>query len=182
MASGGDIEIRRAGSADAAALAAFAADAFREAFAADNTPQDMAHYIKGAFGESIQLGEIDHPKIETLLATTGGAIAGYVQLWDEAAPDGVVGDRPVEVRRLYVGADWRGTGLARRLMEAAAGVAVELGADTLWLGVWEHNARAQAFYRKLGFERVGYQSFLLGSDRQTDCIFSAPCAASMGTD
>jgi ribosomal protein S18 acetylase RimI-like enzyme len=42
------------------------------------------------------------------------------------------------------------------------------GARTLWLGVWEHNARAIAFYRKHGFRQIGSHPFLLGQDLQTD--------------
>ena len=40
----------------------------------------------------------------------------------------------------------------------------------LWLGVWERNPRAQAFYRKSGFADVGSQVFLVGTDAQTDRV------------
>ena len=55
------------------------------------------------------------------------------------------------------------------LEEAAGG-----GYETLWLGVWEHNLRAIAFYRRWGFETVGSHTFLLGSDEQTDLIMVRP--------
>jgi len=42
----------------------------------------------------------------------------------------------------------------------------------LWLGVWERNARAIAFYRKQGFEVVGEQEFMLGADRQRDLVMA----------
>jgi RimJ/RimL family protein N-acetyltransferase len=48
------------------------------------------------------------------------------------------------------------------------------GAKTLWLGVWERNPRAVAFYEKYGFTRVGEHSFTLGSDVQTDWLFARP--------
>ena len=38
----------------------------------------------------------------------------------------------------------------------------------MFLGVWEHNPRAQAFYRKWGFERVGEHVFQMGDDPQID--------------
>jgi RimJ/RimL family protein N-acetyltransferase len=44
------------------------------------------------------------------------------------------------------------------------------------LGVWERNARAQAFYRKHGFNRVGRQTFVVGSDPQTDDVMLCPLA------
>ena len=40
----------------------------------------------------------------------------------------------------------------------------------MWLGVWERNWRAQAFYRKWEFTVVGDHVFLLGSDAQTDLL------------
>jgi ribosomal protein S18 acetylase RimI-like enzyme len=51
------------------------------------------------------------------------------------------------------------------------------GAHTLWLGVWEHNARAIAFYRKYGFQRIGEHVFPVGSDPQIDWLFARPLDA-----
>ena len=48
------------------------------------------------------------------------------------------------------------------------------GAITLWLGVWERNPRAIAFYRKAGYVDVGAQVFVLGTDPQTDRIMTRP--------
>ena len=56
-------------------------------------------------------------------------------------------------------------------MDAVLEAARARGAEILWLGVWERNPRAAAFYRKYGFERIGEQTFILGADRQTDWIF-----------
>jgi ribosomal protein S18 acetylase RimI-like enzyme len=46
--------------------------------------------------------------------------------------------------------------------------AKEHGHDRVWLGVWELNARAIAFYEKWGFEKFGEHVFMLGTDPQTD--------------
>ncbi|NUO82171.1 hypothetical protein HUU05_19035 [candidate division KSB1 bacterium] len=42
----------------------------------------------------------------------------------------------------------------------------------MWLGVWERNAAAIAFYRKAGFVEVGTQTFQLGEDRQRDFLMA----------
>ncbi len=60
------------------------------------------------------------------------------------------------------------------LMQATLEAAVAAGARTLWLGVWEHNPRAIAFYRKFAFVEAGTHDFLLGRDRQTDLIMMRP--------
>ena len=65
---------------------------------------------------------------------------------------------------------WQGRGVAQSLMVASLESAMERGARTVWLAVWERNLRAQAFYRKCGFEDCGAQEFVLGRDRQTDRV------------
>mgnify|MGYP001768545298 CR=1 FL=1 len=49
-ASPGDIEIRRGGPADAAALARLGARTFADAFGAYNDPEDMRAHLSAAFG------------------------------------------------------------------------------------------------------------------------------------
>ncbi|MFN0097433.1 MAG: GNAT family N-acetyltransferase [Gemmatimonadaceae bacterium] len=50
------------------------------------------------------------------------------------------------------------------------------GAEPLWLGVWERNPRAIAFYRKFGYADVGAHVFVVGTDPQTDRIMTRPLA------
>jgi hypothetical protein len=40
----------------------------------------------------------------------------------------------------------------------------------MWLGVWEHNHRAKAFYERWGFGAAGVEIFRLGNDNQTDLL------------
>ena len=59
-------------------------------------------------------------------------------------------------------------------MAAVDTTARTLGTDALWLGVWERNPRAQAFYRTCGFAVVGTHTFVVGSDPQTDHVMARP--------
>ena len=59
-------------------------------------------------------------------------------------------------------------------MERALEIARKGGHDILWLGVWERNFRAQAFYQKYGFTRVGSHGFRLGTDEQVDWVLARP--------
>jgi ribosomal protein S18 acetylase RimI-like enzyme len=162
--------IRRARPGDAAALAAFAARSFRETFEADNTPENMALYLEANYGPARQEAEIRDPGVVTLLAEDGRRLAGYAQLRDGPAPDCVPGAAPIEIRRFYVDRAWQGRGVAQTLMMASLEAASERGARTVWLAVWERNLRAQAFYRKCGFEDCGAKEFMLGLDRQIDRV------------
>jgi ribosomal protein S18 acetylase RimI-like enzyme len=74
----------------------------------------------------------------------------------------------VELARFYVDQAHHGRGIAQALMTAVYANARALGGTRLWLGVWERNFRAIAFYRKCGFEKCGEHPFVLGTDLQTD--------------
>ena len=69
--------------------------------------------------------------------------------------------------RLYVSQEWQGRRVAQDLIAAATGLATASGADQVWLGVWERNPRAIAFYTKCGFAEVGEHTFLLGTGSAT---------------
>lgn len=157
---------------DAAALAAFAARTFEETFGPLNHPADMALYLSSAYGLAQQGVELADPRIGVLLAEEGDTLAGYAQLREGPAPACITGPGPIELQRFYVDRPWQGRGVARALMEATLEAARRRGAATLWLGVWERNERARGFYRKCGFEDVGSQPFVLGTDQQTDRIMT----------
>ena len=173
-AAGPRFTIRRAAPEDAVPLAGLAERTFRDTYAEHNTTEDMAGYIAAHFGVRQQTAELGDPARLTLLAEAGGAAAGYVQLGWGPAPGCVRGGAPMEVIRFYVDRVWHGHGLAQLLMAAAVGAARDAGAGVLWLGVWERNARAIAFYRKSGFEDVGAQTFVLGTDHQRDRVLARP--------
>lgn len=158
--------------ADAVRLAGLAARTFEETFGPANDPGDMALYVSSAYGLAQQSQELADPAIDTLLAEVDGQLAGYAQIREGEAPSCVGSDRAVEIRRFYVDQPWQGRGVAPALMQAVCDAAAARGGRTLWLGVWERNLRAQAFYRKCGFMDVGSQPFVLGKDRQTDRIMS----------
>jgi GNAT superfamily N-acetyltransferase len=159
---------------DAAWLADLAERTFRETYTAYNTPEDMERYVSEHFGPALQSAELGDPRYLTLVAEVDGRPAGYTQLGRSGAPAGVTGAEPMEIIRFYVDRPWHGQGLAQALMGSAAEHARAAGARTLWLGVWERNPRAIAFYRKCGFTEVGTQTFVLGTDHQRDLVLERP--------
>lgn len=166
------VAVRAATADDAAALAAFAQACFHDAFAADNRAEDMAAYLAATFSPERQAAEIADPATQVLLAHVDGALAGYALVAAGAAPRAVTGAAPIELRRFYVARPWHGRGVADALMDAVLAAARARGAATLWLGVWERNPRAIAYYRKRGFADVGSHAFMLGNDRQTDRLMA----------
>ena len=164
------VTIRPANSSDAAPLAEIAERTFRDAFAAHNSEEDIDLHCARNFGAEIQSGEISNPKLTTLLAEIAGELVGFAQLRLTHSASCVKGDQPAELNRIYVASEWHGRGVAHELMRAVFAAAARAESDCIWLGVWERNFKAIAFYRKYGFRVVGGHPFVLGRDRQRDLI------------
>ncbi|MCC6930633.1 MAG: GNAT family N-acetyltransferase [Gemmatimonadaceae bacterium] len=173
----GGARIRRAARADAAALAALAARTFDETFGASSSAEDLALHLAKSYGEARQLSEIEDPAWDSLLAEAGGTLAGFAQLRVGGTPDSVTQPHPVELYRFYVDRPWHGRGVAQVLMAAVVEAARDRHADAIWLSVWEHNPRAQAFYAKCGFAKAGEKDFVVGTDVQTDWVMVCPLAS-----
>ena len=157
---------------DAPSLAILAERTFRDAFGARNSPENMDLHCAKYFGPDIQLREIRDRGIVTTVADDKGTLVAFTQLRIACKSPAVTAARPAELSRIYVAAEWQGRGVAQALMERARADAARAGCDCLWLGVWEHNPKAMAFYRKFGFEVVGTQAFMLGRERQRDLVMS----------
>lgn len=164
------LTIRRAGPDDAGLLAELGGRTFSETFAADNSPEDMAAYLASSFNLAQQTAELADPASTFLIAEIGGVAAGYAKLRAGEPAKGIGGGKPVELVRLYASTEWLGRGVGEALMRACLEEARQAGHETIWLGVWERNGRALAFYRKWGFRPVGEHVFQLGSDPQTDIL------------
>ena len=169
-----EVEIRRASYSDAEVLAELGASTFAETFAAENTPEDMNAYLAQAFTTARLISELADPRATFLLASVEGEAAGYAKIYQGEPPACVTGESPMELARLYVAQKWLGSGVGRALMQRCVDEARRAGARVMWLGVWERNLRAQAFYRKWGFTAVGEQVFQLGADTQTDWVMQCP--------
>jgi GNAT superfamily N-acetyltransferase len=168
------ITIRYATTADAALLAELGTTTFYETFAADNTPENMAAYLAASFSPEKQTAELADPTSLFLIAQIEDMTVGYARLKEGQAPAAITGLRPIELVRIYSRKEWIGQGVGAALMQACLDEAEKRGCDTIWLGVWEHNLRGQAFYRKWGFAEMGTYIFQLGDDPQTDLLMQRP--------
>ncbi len=171
------IHLRPARHADARELATLAETTFRTTFAAMNTAEDMDRHCRDAYGEAIQAQEIASPDRATLVVEHGQRLIAYAQMRWGNAPACVTARAPGELQRLYVIRDFHGRGVAHDLMRACLAEMAARTCDVVWLGVWERNPRAMAFYRKFGFREVGEHVFPLGGDPQRDLVMARAVAA-----
>jgi diamine N-acetyltransferase len=164
----GVIRFRQALPDDAETLLQFAARTYYETFSPANTPENMQAYMAHAFTLPQFKAELNDSRAVFLVAEIDGRLAGYAKLLADEAPECVAGEAPVELVRFYIDQAWQGSGLASALMEECLREAKDRGCKTIYLGVWERNLRAQAFYRKWNFVTVGEHTFQMGDDPQVD--------------
>lgn len=167
-----EIKIRYAISSDAEMLADLSWRTFYDAFAAHpkNAPDDLKAYMDEAFNVGQIERELRDEKAIFLVAEIEGEPAGYAKLVLDTIEPGVSAERPIELARLYSEQKFLGKGIGAALMQRCLDEAKRRGRDVMWLGVWEYNPRAQAFYRKWKFEDCGSHVFQLGSDPQIDLL------------
>src|SRR5581483_9009615 len=128
-------------------------------------------FLGRTFTADAQRAELADDERKTWIAELAdGTPVGYAQLRRGTRADGVNAEQPAEVQRIYVDRDAHGRRVGQALMDACIEEARAWRCDVLWLAVWEHNPRAIAFYKKMGFERVGSTTFLLGTDLQRDHV------------
>ena len=173
--------IRNAGPEDAAALARVAAVTFPLACPPHVTAEAIADFIAANLSEA-RFGEylVDPARGVLLLEVeeqdeVDAAAAGYAMVVHAAPSDpdvvaAIGSGETTELSKLYVMPGQHGSGLAGELMDAAVALAVARGSSSIWLGVNQHNERANRFYAKHGFEIAGPKRFLVGDRYEEDWV------------
>lgn len=161
---------REARLGDLDALCALGRDTFCETFAEANSREDMERYLTEAFAPSRIHAELVDPSSTWWVVEADGVLLGYAKLNVGSAQTEEMPSSWAELQRIYIRSSAHGLGLGSTLLAMAEEEARQLGADTLWLGVWEHNERALGFYRARGFEQHSTHTFVLGDDKQTDLV------------
>jgi ribosomal protein S18 acetylase RimI-like enzyme len=168
--SGRDVIYRAASVQDAALIAEFAAKSFVDTFGHLYPPEDLQVYLAKSYAADVIAAELADPDVRYALALKDGAIVGY-SMWGPVELAAAHSPCARELYRLYVDAQAKGAGVARTLMDdVIAGVRAD-GGDELWLSVWENNDRAQAFYKRYGFEHMGEHKFMVGRVADRDLIW-----------
>jgi diamine N-acetyltransferase len=166
-----EITIRKAIPGDGEALALIGAASFLESYAGVVDGAGIIRHCAHKHTASVYEAALADPLQGLWLAemAPGGAPVGYLHL---SPPDLPVPYAPgdIEIKRIYVLSRLHGAGLGRRLMETALSHAREAGRTSLILGVYKGNARALAFYGRMGFEALGERQFDVGGNVYCDWI------------
>lgn len=164
------ITIRTATLEDAQAIVSIGIRTFRDTFDEVNTPENMMQYLTHTFTIKRISDEIAEPGSLFLLAERNEEIIGYARIRNAEVPKELGNVKALEIERLYADKRFLGKRVGYLLMSQCIQFAEDNGYQVVWLGVWENNERAIAFYRKWQFERFGEHIFMLGNDAQTDIL------------
>lgn len=170
------LRIRSAAPADLDALLDLGRRTFIDTFAAHNDPADFAvclevHYAREKFQRDLADERTLFLVVEE---TAGGPPLAYARLRWGNAPECVPDRQALEIEKFYVDRPHLGRGIGDMMMRHCLDFARQTGRETVYLSVWEHNARAVRFYQKWGYRKVGEHVFVVGSDPQIDWWMMRP--------
>ncbi len=172
----GDLVIRSARADESDAVAALAAATFPDACPASMPGAAIRAYIDAHLSPARIAEHLMGDEAEVLVGERAGELVGYVLLFrgDAGRPpagSGVTVSPTALLSKCYVSAGVRGGGVAAQLLDAALDWARAEGLAGLWLNVNYANARAQRFYEKHRWDRVGELDFLIGDIVNHDPVY-----------
>lgn len=166
----GKVTVRLATIADVKLLNNFARLSFYEMWKDYNTDEDLDKYMNEFFTEEVLITEINDPNIDYFIALYDNEIAGYCKL-KRNYKEGNLPDVPcIELQRMYTTLKTIRKGIGSSLMNHCLAISKHEGFIVMWLGVFEKNFRAIAFYSRFGFTTYGSHDFVLGNDVTTDLL------------
>lgn len=162
--------IRELTEADIPQLREIAVKIFRDTFTHLNTPENLEAFLERDYSPESFKREFEEAGSRYFFISDDDRAAGYLRLRKNSEVDHVLGTNTIEIHRLYVDPLYHGKKVGDQLMQLAIDIAKQNNHDWIWLGVWEHNPRAQRFYEKWGFEKFSDHNFFMGKEKQTDWL------------
>ncbi|WP_419882895.1 GNAT family N-acetyltransferase [Peribacillus sp. B-H-3] len=147
-------------------------ETFKETFMHQNSPENMNSYLEKAFNLKQLEKELANLSSQFFFVYFNMEAAGYLKVNTNDAQSEEMGKESLEIERIYIRNNFQKQGLGKFLLNKAMDIAMECGKKKIWLGVWEKNINAIAFYKKLGFAEKGTHSFYMGDEEQTDLIMA----------
>jgi GNAT superfamily N-acetyltransferase len=164
--------IRNATVDDVDTLCRLGAATFRETYRTISDPREVDEYADEHFTPAKVAAWFSRPCARTLLAFVGESPVGYAHVRSAKVPACVSDRKAVELSRLYLLASAQGSGVGGALIEAALGAIAALGGRTVWLGAYDRNVKALAFYARRGFVQVGTHEFEFGGQVYADPVLT----------
>ena len=158
---------------DASALAVLGRDSFVETFAHLYHPDDLASFLDSAYSVEATVADIADPDRIIRVVESDGQLVAYCKLALTPSLDFDLGGCDcLELKQLYLLSGQQGSGIAGQLMDWVKTVAIAQGKNRIVLSVWSGNAKAQHFYSKHGYRKIGETYFMVGTQRDDEFVFA----------
>ncbi|KYG82217.1 GNAT family N-acetyltransferase [Roseivirga echinicomitans] len=160
--------IRKCEAKDLTQLSQFALKTFKDTFEKDNAPKDFNTYIEKAITEEKLSQEMANKGSSFYFLELEGRVIAYIKLNLTPFQSDINDPKSLELERAYVDMKFHGLGYGKMLFDFIVQQAKLHQIEYIWLGVWERNAKAIAFYEQLGFYKFAEHPFKLGTAKQKD--------------
>lgn len=164
------VEIRACSREDLQKLQEISIETFNDTFKDQNSPDNMRAYLERAFNAKQLEDELSNSCSDIFFVYYNEELAGYLKVNREGAQSEQMSDASLEIERIYIRKKFQKHGLGKYLLNKAMETALEHKKKEVWLGVWEKNDNAIAFYKKRGVVQTGSHSFYMGDEEQIDFI------------
>lgn len=165
-----NINIKPCTNDDILVLQTISYETFNDTFKDQNSSENMNAYLEKAFNVKQLEKELSTSFSQFFFVYFNHEVAGYLKVNAQDSQSENMGDDSLEIERVYIRTKYQKLGLGKYLINKAIEIAKEREKNKIWLGVWEKNENAIAFYKKLGFVLAGSHSFFMGDEEQIDFI------------
>jgi diamine N-acetyltransferase len=166
------INLKRCTLEDLRTLQEISYETFNDTFQHQNTPENMSSYLERAFNLKKLEKELSTISSDFFFAYFNNEVAGYLKVNTNDAQSEKMGSESLEIERIYIKNKFQKLGVGKYLLNKAVEIALERDKKKIWLGVWEKNENAIAFYEEMGFVQTGAHSFYMGDEEQIDFIMT----------
>ena len=164
--------LKNIGPESSALLSNLSRETFIQAYKDLHSEENLEQYCRENYSQELVEDNLRLVNIHSVIAFEASEPAGFYVIRHHECPVALQG-KATELKQIYVLASYFGTGLGKKLFDNGVENAKANDSRWLWLCVSDTNYRAQAFYSKLGFTKIGTGPTLkVGNDELSSSILS----------
>ena len=172
-----NINVIRANTSHAEAIASIGRQSFRDAFGnLFNSRDELHEYLEYTYELEKIRRSIEKENNVFFLVFVENVAVGFAKVKKYSLNEQIDSIAQMELQKIYVLSYYHGSGAGAALMQAVIDLANDTCPDFLWLDTHISNAKAIRFYEKYGFRKVGKHFFVIGSQKFEYHLMSLPIA------
>lgn len=164
------IEVKKCTAGDLERLLYLSKTTFVDAFEKHINAKDFRKYVDITFTKENFLRQLKNPGSHFYFICIEDEPAGYFKLNEPGAQSDVNEPGSVELERIYLLKRFQGQNIGTLVLDDIIHMALALGANRLWLGVWSNNRGAVRFYERHGFKKFGGHPSIVSPDLPPDWL------------